>query len=336
MKKLNFAICDLETGYAERLTEYISERQNIPFQILAFSGIESLKTFAKDHEIELLLISSRMMCPQVRAMDIRRTIILSEGEVVREYQDYPSVYKYQSSDSLVAEVMEAYVKEADDMAPLFMQRNACIYGIYSPIGRCGKTSFALTLGQILAETQTTLYLNLEECAGFSDLLEKEYKADLTDLMYFIRQNKGNILFKLNSLTQKIGKLDYIPPAYFSSDLSDVKSEEWLRLLGNITSLGGYECVVLDLGGTVEERLPILSFCDEIFTPTCEGKGAAAKIRQYEKQLKELDFGELLQKTRYLQLPHSEIGEGGEYAIQQLVWTELGEYVRSTILKKAEA
>ena len=38
--------------------------------------------------------------------------------------------------------------------------------VYSPVKRCGKTCFALTLGQILAKRQSVLYLNLEECAGF--------------------------------------------------------------------------------------------------------------------------------------------------------------------------
>ncbi len=331
MKKLNFAICDLESVYAGKLTDYISDKQNIPFQILAFSGIESLESFVMEHEIELLLISSKMMCSKVRQMNIKRIIILSEGEVVREYQDYPTVYKYQASDSLVAEVMEAYVSQAKEMAPMFMARDAKIIGVYSPIGRCGKTTFALTLGQILAQKQSVLYLNLEDCAGFSGIMDKKYKADITDVMYYIRQNKGNVIFKMSSITQKLGNLDYVPPAYLASDLNDVMPEEWMILLGTITSLGGYECVILDMGGTLEERLPLLSSCTEIFSPICEGISAHSKIEQYEKQLEELEYTEILDKTRYIQLPFVEIKESGEYTLEQLVWGEMGEFVRETIL-----
>lgn len=332
MKKLNFAICDLETRYAGKLTEYISEKQNIPFQILAFSGLDSLEKFTEEHEIELLLISSQMMDVRVRAMNIRRIVILSEGEVVSEYRDYPTVYKYQSSDSLVAEVMEAYVTEAKEMAPIFMQRKSTVYGIYSPIGRCGKTSFALTLGLLLAEKEPTLYLNLEECAGFAKLLGHEYRSDLSDMVYFVRQKKGNVIFKMSAITQKIGKLDYVPPAYAVSDLADVKPEEWMSLIGTITSLGGYKNVILDLGGTVEERLSLLSLCNEIFTPVCEDVMAEAKLEQYEKQLQEMDYDEILKKTRYLQLPFTELTEAGEYQIEQLVWGELGTFIKETILE----
>lgn len=330
MKKLNFAICDLEAGYAGKLTEYISDKQNIPFQILAFSGIESLQEFTADHEIELLLISAKMMCSQVRGMNIRRIIILSEGEVVKEYQDYPTVYKYQASDNLVAEVMDAYVSEAREMAPVFMRRDARIIGVYSPIGRCGKTSFALTMGQILAQKTSVLYLNLEDCAGFSGITGKNYKGDLTDVMYYIRQKKGNVLFKLNALTQKLGNLDYVPPAYLASDLADIRQEEWLILLGTITSLGGYECVILDMGGTVEERIPLLASCTEIFTPTCEGYAANAKILQYEKQVRDMEYEEILKKTRYLQLPYTELSGQGEQALEKLVWSELGNFIRDSI------
>ena len=162
MKKLNFAICDLETVYACRLMNYITEKQRIPFEMLVFSGVESLREFTGKHRVELLLISARMMCEEVRMMDINRIVILSEGEVRPEYVEYPTVYKYQSSDHLVAEVMNYYAADMSEHTPYFMKQKANVIGIYSPVKRCGKTCFALTLGQILAKRQTVLYLNLEE------------------------------------------------------------------------------------------------------------------------------------------------------------------------------
>ena len=70
MKKQKFAICDPEAGYACKLMNYITQRKQIPFETLAFSGVESLVRFARENEIELLLISSRMMCEKVRELNI--------------------------------------------------------------------------------------------------------------------------------------------------------------------------------------------------------------------------------------------------------------------------
>lgn len=334
MKKLNFAICDLEASYACRLMNYITEKQNIPFEILVFSGIDSLREFTREHRIELLLISSKMMCEEIRDMDINRIVMLSEGQVAPQYGDYPTVYKYQASNNLVAEVMNFYASDTNGQAPYFMKRNAQIIGIYSPVKRCGKTCFALTLGQILAKKQSVLYLNLEEYAGFAELTGQSYSADITDVMYFVRQNKGNVIFKVQAIVQHLGSMDYVPPAYSAGDLREVSREEWLSLLESVTSLGGYETVILDLDGPAEEQVALLSACTQIYSPICEGVMAKAKIAQYERLLKEMECEEILKETMYLQLPFAEPAAQGEYALEQLVNGEMGNYVR-TLLSSGE-
>lgn len=334
MKKLNFAICDLEAVYACRLMNYITEKQNIPFEILVFSGLDSLREFTKENSIELLLISTRMMCPEVKEMNINRIVILSEGEVQPEYGDYPTVYKYQASNNLVAEVMNYYASDMNEHVPYFMKRNARVIGIYSPVKRCGKTCFALTLGQVLAKNHSVLYLNMEECAGFSALTGKDYSADISDVMYFIRQNKGNVIFKIQAIVQHLGELAYVPPAYSASDLQEVEPEEWLSLLDAVTSVGGYEIIILDLEGSVEEQVRLLSACTRIYTPVCDGVIAKAKIQQYEKLLKELECEEILKETRYLKLPYAEPASAGEYALEQLINSDMGNYVR-TLLRSEE-
>lgn len=333
MKKLNFAICDLEASYACKLMDYITEKQTVPFEVLVFSEIESLRLFTKEHQVELLLISARMMCPEVRGMDIQKLVILSEGEVLREYQEYPAVYKYQASDSLVAEVMNYYASQAQEDMPMFLKRGARIIGIYSPVARCGKTCFALTLGQILAREEPVLYLNLETYAGFERLMERRFDADITDVCYFVRQSGGNVIFKLNAMVRHLGDLAYVPPALSAADLSEVQPEEWSRILDAVTSVGGYETVILDMGGTVEERLSLLSACTCIYTPICGGSMAKAKVEQYERLLREMEYEELLDRTSYLQLPFAEPDSEGEYFIEQLVNGKMGVFVRDLLQKE---
>ena len=66
---------------------------------------------------------------------------------------YPAVYKYQSSEKVIREVMACYgVENGVDTSPaLLPKKEMRIIGIYSPVGRTQKTSFALTMGQILAK-----------------------------------------------------------------------------------------------------------------------------------------------------------------------------------------
>ena len=80
MRKRIFAVCDLEESYACSLTDYLNEKKSTPFEVQAFTNVESLQAFAREHEIEILLISTRAMCNEIRELPVARTIILSEGE----------------------------------------------------------------------------------------------------------------------------------------------------------------------------------------------------------------------------------------------------------------
>ena len=93
MKKSIFAVCDLEASYACNLMDYLNEKRTTPFEVQAFTNVESLRQFAKKNEIEILLISTKAMCNEIRELPISRTIILSEGEDVykRQGQFYCSV-----------------------------------------------------------------------------------------------------------------------------------------------------------------------------------------------------------------------------------------------------
>ena len=109
MKKSIFAVCDLDSSYACHLMDYLNEKKSTPFEVQAFTSVENLKEFAAQQPIEILLISTRAMCNEIRELPISRVVILSEGEQFQETDlEYPFVYKYQSSDQLISEVMEYY------------------------------------------------------------------------------------------------------------------------------------------------------------------------------------------------------------------------------------
>ena len=57
LKKNIFAVCDLEVDYALNFMDYLNHKKNIPFEIQAFTNVESLIAYGKMNHIELLLIS---------------------------------------------------------------------------------------------------------------------------------------------------------------------------------------------------------------------------------------------------------------------------------------
>ena len=93
VSKAVFAICDSESMYIYNLMEYVHSRKGEEFEVQAFTGVESLCACAKEKTIEILLISGKLLCEQVRELQIRKVMVLSEGEQICELSEYSAVYK---------------------------------------------------------------------------------------------------------------------------------------------------------------------------------------------------------------------------------------------------
>lgn len=331
-----FAVCDLEPAYAYNFMEFMNGKKNTPFEVQAFTNTRILEKFCKDTHVEVLLISNKAMNDLVKEMNIGKIFILSEGDILPELAQYPTVYKYQSSDNIIAEVMSYYAQAAvQPEAAMRMNRSKRIdiIGVYSPINRSLKTSFAITLGQILAKDKNSLYINLEEYSGLATLLGMDFTSNLSDLMYFIRQKTSNIIVKMNGMLQNIENLDFIPPVSTPKDLRSVTFEEWNWLLDEIISRTLYEVIIIDFGDSVDEVLRLMDRCRRIYMPIREDVISQAKIEQFDNMLVFGKMDSLASKIKKLKLPYHNSFGAKEVYIEQLIWGELGDYVRKLIYEE---
>lgn len=296
-KRAIFAVCDLEVSYAYNFMEYVNQKKNMPFEVQAFTSPVHLCAFARTQPIELLLISDKAMCPEIKGLPIRQIIILSEGVHDPGLDQYPSVYKYQSSASVIREVMACYGEEVSQPAEVtVLKKETRLLAVYSPVGRCQKTSFALALGQILARQKAVLYLNLEEYAGGEHYFSKEQEQNLGDLLYYSKQETGNLGLRISMMTGQIGNMDYIRPIPVVQDLQAVTAEEWLQLFEQIVEKSIYEVLILDLGDSVNGLFSILEKCDSVHTLSIEEPAAKAKLQQYTENLLRTGHEKILEHT----------------------------------------
>ena len=101
----------------------------------------------------------------VRDLPARQIFTLTDGEFV-EVEEFPNIYKYQSADGILREVMACYqIEDNREFTPV--GKPSSLIGVYSPVNRCLKTSFCLSMGQILSKERKVLYLNLEDCSSLS-------------------------------------------------------------------------------------------------------------------------------------------------------------------------
>lgn len=160
-----------------------------------------------------------------------------------------------------------------------------ILGVYSPVGRCLKTSFALTLGQLAAREKPVLYLNLEEYSGFEELFGKSFTGTLSDLLYFVRQGDHNLTVRLNSMVETVGQLDFVPPVQSPMDIRGTSWQDWVCLIQEIVLHSSYEVLILDIGNGIDEVFQLLDLCKRIYMPVCSDGLSECKIIQFENLLR---------------------------------------------------
>ena len=334
MKKQIFAVCDLEAEYARNFMDYLNQKKNIPFEIQAFTNVSSFVAYAKENPVELLLISAEAMCREVGELDIGKIVILTEGSKPEELDKYADVYKYQASSDIVREVMACYGAEKAVLPAQMpaLKKTTELFGIYSPLGFCGQTSFALALAQILGREKPVLYLNMEEYSGFEELFEKEYPYTLSDLLYFVKQGSTGITVKMNGMAESMGNVDFIPPVQSPEDIRGTSWQDWEHLLQEIILHSSYEMIVLDIGNGIEEVFQMLDMCTTVYTPIKTDKMSRSKLAQFEELLSVRDYPQILSRMVKLNLPYGQEVLAEPFRAEQLVWGTLGDFVRELLGK----
>ncbi len=333
MKKI-MVVYDEEPLYAERLSDYVNRKDKGIFKAQAFTSPEALQEFAKDNEIDVLLTGESGKERVLAGVPQTQTLILSEerpGPGAAKSGGSREIYKYQSGDEIIREVLACYCETpgVEMIYPGFSDKSKRIIGIYSPVGRCGKTSLALSIGQILAKEEKTLFLSLDIYTGFSVLMAERWRRDFSDLLYYYKQGRFHAV-RLNSVIYYVGDMAWLPPIRFPDDHCQVTSEEMAGLLETILKDCDYTTIVLDLGSYGKQVLPLLEICGVIYMPVKEDPFSQAKLQEFSEYLEICGKKKLEERIIRLHVPMPPGNRRFERFPQELLWGDMGDFVRGML------
>ncbi|MBR5267874.1 MAG: hypothetical protein IKU20_06760 [Lachnospiraceae bacterium] len=330
MKKI-MAVYDEDPFYAERLSDYVNRKEKGIFKAQAFTSRERLEEFAKDHEIDVLLAGESVEKETFRDLKTVQKIYLTEERDSEGIREEASVYKYQSGDDIIREVMAVYCElpGVKTVFPGLTEREKRIIGVYSPVGRCGKTSLSLAMGQLLAKDEKVLFISLDTFTGFSQLLDEQWKRDMSDLIYYYKQGRFHGL-RLNSIIYYLGDMAWLPPFRYPEDFGQITAAEMAELLVLILRESGYETIVLDIGTYDRQVLPILEVCNVIYMPIKEDSVSQAKLKEFEKYAGDFGSRGLKEKVHKIHVPLVTGAKRMEHFPQELLWGDMGDFVRGLL------
>ena len=325
------AVCDSETEYAYQLVDYFCNKKGFPFQVQLFTSEKTLVEYARDYPVSVAIIASKDYRGEIRENIIDYVFLLAEdnGE---ELPELKSFYKYQSAENLMKELLEFIAREGILGRSVVNGKELKLIGVYSPVGKCLKTSFSFVLGQILSKKHKVLYLNMESYSGLGKLLQKEFSTDMSELIYYLQNSVEKFVYCMGSSTIRAGELDVLPPFDSFLDFISVSKEEWISLLHEIEKSSDYEYLILDLSDAVQGLFDILRLCDVVYTLSRDDGFSLAKISQYEEVLRKCNYEDIWKKTKRCTIPRIKNLPQG---LLQLTYTELAEIVRERIEEDLE-
>lgn len=293
----SFVICDRESGYAAALATFLMRKKELAFQIQVCSTAKQAEAIANDRPVDILLISEDCPFQERKRISAENVFVLTESGRTRTEEGEIPLYRYQSGEALLAEVIQNCGQELKTAGELFLQKkrqNVRVIGIYSPVHRTGRTSYALRLGQEMGAAANTLYLNMELYAGIGGHFPEE-GSTVADALYYSRMEGKDLGWMLTSMVSHMGALDYLLPARVSEDIKGVPAKDWVNLLRQVLTEGSYEVVILDLDEGIQGVYELLRMCTEIHMPAGTDRIAAAKVFQFEEELHLLGYDDVKQK-----------------------------------------
>lgn len=248
LKKYTVAICDFEEAYAIRLMNYMNGQEACKILALTFTKEEKLQQYLEQNGVDCILA--------VEQFDVKNTDKKVVALCTEEGKE--GIYKYQPAGDIISEMMGILEKEhsikTSEKTPI--DGECRMIGIYSPIGRSGKTSLALAL----AREEGGLYIGMEEYSCV------EESTTMSDVCYWIRKREEMIEKKVEECAVKEGNVWKLLSPFTYMDLKEMTVEEYAWFFEKIRQSGRFQKVIVDIGCGSLWDYSFLSLFHQVFVP----------------------------------------------------------------------
>ncbi|MCR5486867.1 MAG: hypothetical protein K6F35_04960 [Lachnospiraceae bacterium] len=297
------ALADPDRDYLEKFTGYFNENYNGTFECHTFTGVDSLLRYGLENKISMLLMAEELYEEAVKRIDAGNIFLLSE-EAGEGTDGIRRIDRYRTADGIIREIMKARAESGEPEIRRLLLEESRIITVFSPVSRVLKTTFAIALGQILSDRAKVIYLNMEPFSGFHQIFMQKYEADLSDLLFYLKNGSKNFSYRLKSITLTSQGLDYVPPVMSPEDLLSADKEDWEKLIKELTQ-AGYEIIILDPGSCMNGLNQILKKSEKIYVPMRNDSMSKAKTAQFEAMLRIRGEDETAERLERLQFPYFE-------------------------------
>lgn len=284
-----FAIFDSDTKYATRFMEFFQKRKDFDFEISAFTRKDSLEDFLKQHKIEILLLGDGLLEEEVPKDNIKYIYEISEHPGRTKDRGYPSIFKFQTAQELMSEVMLDYKGKESETTVSYGSGKFGIISVFTPLPNAVKSIFAWSLAMILSEKKKVLFLPLEALPVPILSIEGESNQGLSEFIYYLKENNPNMISKMKSLLCNIGNLSYLSGLTHGLDLFSISKEDICNWVEELKNHSDYDTVVFYLSFYSDAVVEIINHSETVLIAIAEKAYEKAVIKEWERQMEFIGF-----------------------------------------------
>ena len=264
MKKI-IGLAGTETGFLHRLMDYVNGRGEA--EAFLCTKEEHLEEEVRQKEPSVLF------CME----DFAKETELSVQKIpfVAEPDQRDGIYQYQSAGSLYKEMRKYIWKETPKR--MIKNQEQQIIAVYSPIGRSGKTSFALAY----AREHSFFYIGLEEYG----LMTNDFFSR-GGLLYHIKNRKKDILSYLLEMSEDWEGVRMAGSPVLFTDIRQLSGDDFAWFLNELRKEEAFPSVIMDFGSSCLVHLEVLDLFDQV--SILSGVTEERKLRQFKELLYEMN------------------------------------------------
>ena len=284
---IRIGVMDEEEGYVSKLTAYLNRKNKGSVHCNAYTEADRLLTSLKGHGFSVVLSTKKELLEDIHLQKEEVCCVwLTEEE--REHKDgCYCIYRYQSGTAIVEELNGIL-----DRTGLRLQKEHRIMAVYSPVGRCGKTTMLLDhVNQQI--NPAWLYIGME------DYGEAEQEPADVFLYYIKERRKEKIIEQIKCCEGRIAS------PFSPFDSKTVNRQDMVWLVEILKQQNEYEGIVFDIGTGVIQEIEVLTVFDKVIVPYLQDEMSCRKKDHFIRLAKAYGLEEWLEQVYFLDMQNAD-------------------------------
>lgn len=280
---IRIGVLDEEELYVGKLAAYLNRRNKGELQCCAFTQKDKLLAGIQEHRWDVVLTTDEKLIEGVqKERDDVCCIWLTEQERQSGERIY-CIYRYQSG-ACVAEELNRIL----DRQRLRTPRDRRIVAVYSPVGRCGKTTMLLDYVRKHPKQQW-LYIGMEDYGAAT--------GETNDtLLYYTKERKKDKLLEQIEICDGVLASPYSP-----FDSKTIDREDMIWLFDILKQQTRYSGIFFDVGTGVLQEPEVLTVFDMVIVPYIEEELSLKKKERFYELVRAYGMEDWLDRIHFLDM-----------------------------------